>query len=56
MPATDAALSLSGSGDLAATVTGSARVAISGSGSVELFGGATIERADVTGSGSLRRR
>ena len=55
LDATTADLSVSGSGDLAATVSGSARVAISGSGSVDLYGGAVLERVDVSGSGSITR-
>jgi hypothetical protein len=55
LDATTADLSVSGSGDLAATVSGSARVAISGSGSVDLYGGAVLERVDVSGSGSVTR-
>jgi hypothetical protein len=55
LTATTADLSVGGSGDLAAMVTGSARVAISGSGAVDLFGGAALESIDVSGSGALRR-
>jgi hypothetical protein len=55
LTATTADLSVSGSGNLAALVTGSVRVAISGSGSVDLFGGATVEQSDDSGDGTLRR-
>lgn len=55
LDATTADLSVSGSGDLAATVNGSVRVTVSGSGSVDLYGGATLERVDVSGSGSITR-
>ena len=50
LDATTADLSVSGSGDLAATVNGSVRVTVSGSGSVDLYGGAVLERVDVSGS------
>jgi len=53
LDATTADLSVSGSGDLAATVSGSVRVTVSGSGSVDLYGGAVLERVDVSGSGSI---
>jgi hypothetical protein len=52
-PSETADLSLSGSGDLAANVTGSARVTLSGSGNVDLYGGAVITGASVSGSGSF---
>jgi hypothetical protein len=55
LDATTADLSLSGSGDIAASVSGSARVSISGSGDVDLYGGATLARVDVSGSGSVRQ-
>jgi hypothetical protein len=55
LDATTADLSLSGSGDIAASVSGSARVEISGSGDVDLYGGATLDRIDVSGSGSVRQ-
>ena len=55
LAATTADFSISGSGDVAATVSGSARVSISGSGSVDIFGGAVLERVDISGSGSVTR-
>jgi hypothetical protein len=48
-------ISVEGSGNVAATVTGPARVTLTGSGDVDLFGGGTVERASVTGSGTLHR-
>ena len=55
LDATTADLSVSGSGDLAATVNGPVRGSVSGSGSVDLYGGAILERVDVSGSGSITR-
>ena len=55
LDATTADLSISGSGDLAASVSGAARVSVSGSGSVDLYGGAVLERVDISGSGSVRQ-
>jgi hypothetical protein len=55
LDATTADLSISGSGDLAASVSGAARVSVSGSGSVNLYGGAVLERVDISGSGSVRQ-
>jgi hypothetical protein len=52
-PTATADLSLSGSGDLAANVTGSARVTLSGSGNVDLYGGAVVAGASISGSGSF---
>jgi hypothetical protein len=46
-------LALSGSGNMAAHVSDSVRVSLSGSGNVDIYGGAVIERASVSGSGSL---
>jgi hypothetical protein len=53
--AASADVSVSGSGDVAMTVTGVARVSLSGSGNVDIYGGAMLERSDVSGSGSVRR-
>jgi hypothetical protein len=47
-------ISLEGSGNVAATVTGPARLTLGGSGDIDLYGGGTIERASVTGSGTVR--
>jgi hypothetical protein len=55
LDATTADLSVSGSGDLAAAVSGAVRVTITGSGSVDLYGGAVLERVSVSGSGSITR-
>ena len=55
LDATTADLSLSGSGDIAASVSGSARVSLSGSGDVDVYGGATLDRVDISGSGSVRQ-
>ena len=55
LDATTADLSLSGSGDIAASVSGSARVTLSGSGDVDVYGGATLDRVDISGSGSVRQ-
>jgi len=55
-PTATADLSLSGSGDLAANVSSSARVTLSGSGNVDLYGGAVVERASISGSGSFNQR
>ena len=55
LDATTADLSVSGSGNLTVTVNGSARVTVSGSGSVDLYGGAVLERVDISGSGSITR-
>lgn len=55
-PTETADLSLSGSGDLSANVTGSARVTLSGSGNVDLYGGAVVEHASLSGSGSFNQR
>jgi hypothetical protein len=52
-PTATSDLSLSGSGDLSATVSTSATVTLSGSGNIDLYGGAVIDRASVSGSGSL---
>ena len=52
-PTETADLSLSGSGNLSATVSSSATVTLSGSGNVDLYGGAVVERASISGSGSL---
>jgi hypothetical protein len=52
-PTASADLSLSGSGNLAASVSGAARVSLSGSGNVDLYGGAVVERATISGSGSF---
>ena len=43
MSATTGDISLDGSGDLAATVTGSMRIALSGSGDIDFFGGGSLE-------------
>jgi len=55
-PTATAELSLSGSGDLAANVSGTAQVTLSGSGNVDLYGGALVERASISGSGSFTQR
>ena len=55
-PTATADLSLSGSGDLAANVSDSARVTLSGSGNVDLYGGAVVEGASISGSGSFTQR
>jgi hypothetical protein len=55
LDATTADLSLSGSGDIAASVSGSARVTLSGSGNVDVYGTATLDRVDISGSGSVRQ-
>ena len=47
-------ISVSGSGSLAATVTGPSRVTLDGSGNIDLFGGGAIEWSSVSGSGQLR--
>jgi hypothetical protein len=52
---TTAELSLSGSGNLTADVSGSASVTLSGSGNVDLYGGAVVERASISGSGSFNQ-
>jgi len=54
-PAATADLSLSGSGNLAATVSDSVSVTLSGSGDVALYGGAALDRVSISGSGSLTR-
>jgi hypothetical protein len=55
LDATTADLSLNGSGDIAARVSTSARVALSGSGDIDLYGTASIDSIDVSGSGSINR-
>jgi hypothetical protein len=55
LEAATADLSVNGSGDIAASVSGSARVSIAGSGDVDLYGGATLDRVDISGSGSVRQ-
>ena len=52
-PTATADLSLSGSGDLSANVSDSARVTLSGSGNVDLYGGAVVAGASISGSGSF---
>ena len=52
-PTATAALSLSGSGNLSANVSASASVTLSGSGNVDLYGGAVVEQASISGSGSF---
>lgn len=47
-------ISVEGSGNVAATVTGPARVTLGGSGDIDLYGGGSIERSSVTGSGAVR--
>jgi hypothetical protein len=54
MSATTGDISLDGSGDLAATVTGSMRIRLSGSGDIDLFGGGSLETSAIDGSGDLR--
>jgi hypothetical protein len=54
MSATTGDISLDGSGDLAATVTGTMRIALSGSGDIDLFGGGSLEAAAIDGSGNVR--
>jgi len=51
--ATDAAVSLSGSGRVATTATATARVRLSGSGDVDVYGGATITSLSISGSGDV---
>jgi hypothetical protein len=55
LDATTADLSVSGSGDITASVSGSARVTIAGSGNVDVYGTATLDRVDISGSGSVRQ-
>ena len=52
--ATDAVVSLSGSGRVATTASRGARVRLSGSGDVDLYGTATITSLSVSGSGDVR--
>ena len=52
-PAATADLSLSGSGNLSATVSDSVSVTLSGSGDVDLYGGAAVDRVSISGSGTL---
>jgi uncharacterized protein YdeI (BOF family) len=52
-PSATAVLALSGSGNLSANVSTSAQVTLSGSGNVNLYGGAAIQHASISGSGSL---
>src|SRR4051794_29171984 len=54
MSATTGDISLDGSGDLAATVTGPMRIALSGSGDIDLFGGGSLETSAIDGSGNVR--
>lgn len=53
LTASSAAIELSGSGDISATVQDSVRVALSGSGRIELFGTASIADYHDTGSGEV---
>jgi hypothetical protein len=54
-PTATADLSLSGSGSLSANASASATVTLSGSGNVDLYGGAVVERASISGSGSFTK-
>ena len=53
MSATFGDISLDGSGDLSATVTGLMRIALSGSGDIDSFGGGSLEASAIDGSGDL---
>lgn len=46
-------LDLSGSGDISATIETSVAVSLSGSGRIDLYGGAKLDRYDLTGSGDV---
>jgi hypothetical protein len=50
-----AQIALSGSGDVSANVSESVQIALSGSGDIELYGAASIDGYDNTGSGDLVR-
>jgi hypothetical protein len=53
LPAESGSLELSGSGDITAAVTDSVAVRLSGSGQIDLYGDASIDHYDITGSGDL---
>jgi len=53
LTATSAAIALSGSGDISATVQDSVSVSLSGSGQIDLFGTATVDGYRDTGSGDI---
>ncbi|WNG48557.1 DUF2807 domain-containing protein [Archangium minus] len=55
LTSSEAELSLSGSGNLSATITDVVSVKLSGSGNVDLWGGAAIRDVHLDGSGNLRR-
>jgi hypothetical protein len=52
-PTATANLSVSGSGSLSATASESARATLSGSGDLDLYGGAAVQGASISGSGSF---
>jgi len=53
LTADSASIALSGSGDISATVQSSAKVWLSGSGHIDLYGGASLDDYQSTGSGEL---
>jgi hypothetical protein len=53
LDAESAAIELSGSGDVSATVRDSVSVSLSGSGQINLYGGATVDHYLDTGSGDI---
>ena len=53
LTASSAAIELSGSGDVSATVQDSVRVSLSGSGQIDLYGGASVDESRNTGSGDV---
>jgi hypothetical protein len=53
LAASSATIELSGSGDVSANVQDSVSVALSGSGEIDLFGPATVDSYERTGSGDL---
>jgi hypothetical protein len=55
LTSTDADLSVSGSGDVSATVNDGVTVRIDGSGDVDLWGNASLRDVRIDGSGNLRR-
>jgi hypothetical protein len=50
-----ASIDLSGSGDISATVSESVKVSLSGSGHIDLYGRATVDDYQKTGSGEIAR-
>lgn len=53
LAADSGSLDLSGSGDISADISESVSVRLSGSGQIDLYGGASIDGYDVSGSGDL---